>query len=344
MVEQERFVVITSINRPSEAIYEFARWSGWHVIVVGDRKTPEGWQCDGVTYLGIDQQYDEFPELASAIPENTYTRKMLGYLYAMQRGATTIFETDDDNIPYRDAAATIGTLLSAADRASGERIKSDAGWVNIYANFGAPRCWPRGFPIEYINQDKPSGQEGFDRKPWGVMQFLADADPDVDAIYRIVSGEPVYFSRQKMFFLEEGTFCPFNSQATLWLSEAFPLMFFPLGVSDRVTDILRGYLALACLWKHERTVAYSSPIVYQKRNKHDLLRDFQQEIPIYQNADAWSRRLKGLGGTNAAECFRMALATLCSDGSISSENIHLYEQFLLSASVRRRKTIVKRCV
>src|SRR5438270_13052687 len=112
MIAKKTFVIITSINRPSKAIHEFARWPGWHVIVVGDRKTPEDWRCDGVTYLGIEQQYDEFADLARLVPENTYTRKMVGYVYAMRRGATAIFETDDDNIPYVGAQAVVESDLS----------------------------------------------------------------------------------------------------------------------------------------------------------------------------------------------------------------------------------------
>ena len=37
--------------------------------------------------------------LAQCCPERSYTRKNLGYLEAMRRGARIIVETDDDNRP-----------------------------------------------------------------------------------------------------------------------------------------------------------------------------------------------------------------------------------------------------
>src|SRR6266542_1662380 len=121
MTVSKNFLIITTINSPSEAILGFRNWADWHLIVVGDRKTPAGWSCDGVTFLGLDEQYRMFGDLASVIPENTYTRKMFGYAYAIQQGATAIFESDDDNIPYVDAAHCVETFLADSTRSFGER-------------------------------------------------------------------------------------------------------------------------------------------------------------------------------------------------------------------------------
>ena len=332
MTAKKTFVVITSINRPSEAIHEFARWSGWHLIVVGDRKTPEGWQCDGVTYLGIEQQYDEFAELARMVPENTYTRKVLGYVYAMRRGATAIFETDDDNIPYAGAQAVVE--LDILDRkVEVPSVRSEGGWVNIYAEFGASACWPRGYPLHALKDPVMAATKGHDSLPWGVLQYLADEDPDVDAVYRMTRGEPVFFARNRSLCLARQTYSPFNSQATLWLPEFFPLMFLPVGVSDRVTDILRGYMALACLWKCESTLRFSSPLVYQRRNPHNLLRDFEQEIDLYRYVDRWSKLLLGVQGKGPARIFQSAIDILIRDGAIPDRNNIAYETFLNQASI-----------
>ena len=327
MVAPTKFVIITSINPPSEAITGFSKWDGWQVVVVGDRKSPVGWNYEGVTYLGIDEQYDQFGELGKAIPENTYTRKMLGYVYAIKRGAKAIFESDDDNLPYADALDKVESLLNSKDRTACERLRSDIGWLNIYNTFGAQNCWPRGFPLQFIKDAAANGVPGIDSKPWGVVQFLADEDPDVDAVYRMLGGNPVYFAREKQYILDESTYCPINSQATLWLPETFPLLFLPLGVPDRVTDILRGYIALACLWKTGRSVAYSSPVVYQERNAHNLFNDFQQEMLLYNNALAWSRLLLEIKGTCAGECYLSALQKLTEVDALPALNLEVYKQF-----------------
>lgn len=330
----KKFVIITSINPPTAAIAGFSKWDGWQVVVVGDRKSPANWNYEGVIYLTIDEQHEEFGVLAKAIPENTYKRKMLGYAYAIRHGATVIFESDDDNLPYSDASEKINKLLSSVDRGSYDRLRSDIGWLNIYKIFGAENCWPRGFPLEYVNNSATTGFPGIDSKPWGAVQFLADEDPDVDAIYRMLGGNPVYFARQRQYILDEGTYCPINSQATLWLPEMFPLLFLPLGVQDRVTDILRGYIALACLWKLGKSVVYKSPIVYQARNVHNLFNDFQQEIPLYTNANAWSRLLLEIEGSSASELYRSALQKLLKNKAIPNNNIEVYEMFLQTSGLK----------
>lgn len=333
MAAKKPFVVITSINRPTLAVEKFSKWRGWHVVVVGDRKTPADWNYANVTYLGIDRQYDEFGAIARAIPENTYTRKMLGYVFAIHNGATSIFETDDDNIPYDRAPHVLEGDVHSTDRSSGERLSSDNGWVNIYKRFGADACWPRGFPLEFIRSPTSNGKVGTGTAPWAVTQFLADEDPDVDAIYRMVSGAPVYFAQEKSYVLDAGIYCPFNSQATLWLPEAFPLLFFPLHISDRVTDILRGFMALACLWKAGYSLRFCSPLVYQQRNEHILSKDFAQEIDLYTKAVPWRRTLQTIEGKTMQALMKSAIQKLIEMQTLSEKNMRAYDEFLSSSNL-----------
>lgn len=333
MVASRKFIVITTINSPSRAVTEFVKWADWQIVVVGDRKTPSNWSSDGAIYLGIDEQRDSFSELARAIPENTYVRKMLGYSYAIRHGATAIFESDDDNIPYENAEQSINRLVDTDNRAQGERWRSDDGWQNTYKLFGVSTCWPRGFPLEYVNRLDSAGRPGIDCKPWAVTQFLADGDPDVDAVFRMLFKHPIYFASERLFILDEATYAPINSQATLWLPDAYPLLFLPVGVSDRVTDILRGYITSACLWRLGYSVAYSSPVVYQERNAHNLFNDFQQETQLYNNADSWSRMLLDVSGNNAVECYRSAIEKLQVRGDIPAKNMDIYDTFLCSSGL-----------
>ena len=54
---QNRFIIITTINKPTEAVRKYSRWKNWNVVVVGDRKSPADWQCEGVTYFNVEDQY-----------------------------------------------------------------------------------------------------------------------------------------------------------------------------------------------------------------------------------------------------------------------------------------------
>jgi hypothetical protein len=329
----KKFVVITSINPPTEAVREYAAWKGWTTIVVGDRKSPKEWVCGDVIYLSLEDQINQFPEFAKLLPENTYLRKMIGYLYAFKEGAQAIFESDDDNIPYPDVVKQVDADIGG-QREVGLTVSSSKGWANIYSEFGAPECWPRGYPLDHIlNSADCVTRSESKRLPWGVMQYLADEDPDVDAIYRMTRAEPIFFARNRIMRLNENTFCPFNSQATLWLPETFPLMFLPIGKTDRVTDILRGYMSLACLWKMGYTLAYSSPVVYQKRNFHNLSRDFEQEIDLYKFSDSWSRKLLHVKGDDYVSTFASAIDLLIEEGALSNVNKIAFEIFAAASKV-----------
>lgn len=330
----DRFIVITSINPPTEAVVAFAKWKGWQTVVVGDRKSPDVWQADGVVYLGMKEQNDLFGDFAKDLPENTYTRKMIGYIYAIKNGAKYIFESDDDNIPYGFGQKKVEAVISG-DLSDGRKsIANKDGWANVYKDFGADGCWPRGFPVELISS-KTKQEYGKATKNPLVVQFLADLDPDVDAIFRMTHTESTIFKKNLAFSLKKGTYCPFNSQATLWSQEAFPLMFFPLFVPDRVTDILRGYIAQTCLWGIGSTLEFRSPVVYQERNAHNLLKDFEQEYMLYENADLWSKMLKRevVGGGTADELFEKALALLCKEGFLDNKNMSFYSDFLKEIGV-----------
>jgi len=310
-------------------VLEYSKWKGWVTVVVGDRKTPSTWKADKVVFLSLDEQYNTFPAFAKAINENTYVRKMVGYLYAIKNGADFIFETDDDNIPYCNALDVIEK--DVIDDKKIKCIESSNGWLNIYKEFGATDAWPRGYPIQLLHSFAET-KISDSHLPWDVCQYLADEDPDVDAIFRITKGQRIFFKRDHQFGLAYNSFSPFNSQATLWKKEAFPLLFLPVGVTDRVTDILRGYISLACLKKKGSTLKVASPVVYQHRNVHNLLKDFEQEADLYLHAENWARALMHIDGNNMIELFKSALLALIDRQFLKADNLDLYNDFIREIS------------
>ena len=139
--------------------------------------------------------------------------------------------------------------------------------------------------MQYILRDKL--KLSLKKKPVkiGVWQFLADEDPDVDAIYRLTNNEPIYFNKRASLILNEGVCCPFNSQNTYFRSEVFPLLYLPSTVTFRFTDILRGLVAQPILWAAGYRLAFGEATVIQKRNPHNYLNDFESEIPGYLLAE-----------------------------------------------------------
>lgn len=277
----DKWIVITSINHPTTAIEHVSRLTenGWRAVVVGDRKTPQNWAAAGVDFLDIDNQHEMFGELSRMIPENHYCRKNLGYLYAIENGADCILETDDDNIPYPEFGKRVERERISSE-VSGER------WLNIYSYYSGEHIWPRGMPLDKTRAFGELSEDTVGEKFYPIQQYLADDDPDVDAVYRLLQDKTIKFDkRKKPISIRNGSWVPFNSQNTLFFKEAFPLMYLPCFVSFRMTDIWRSFVAQACLWGSGLNLLFDNATVRQERNVHNLLTDFEQEIPGYLGND-----------------------------------------------------------
>lgn len=273
-----KFIVITSIFPPTEAVERFAKLKDWKVIVVGDKKTFVDWNYPGVTYLSPEGQQEVAGQFSGLLPWNSYTRKNIGYLYAISQGAQVIYETDDDNIPLDN---WVGEPEFSADA----ELISDAAFVNIYSYFTDNKVWPRGIPLRCVLDAETPKVSPAQNLKVGVWQFLADEDPDVDAIYRLTNNTPIYFNWRAPLVLDQGVCCPFNSQNTYFRKEVFSLLYLPSTVTFRFTDILRGLVAQPVLWAAGYHLGFAGATVLQMRNPHDYLKDFESEIPCYLQAE-----------------------------------------------------------
>src|SRR6185369_7426051 len=104
--------------------------------------------------------------------------------------------------------------------------------------------WPRGFSLNKI-KDKPAAITEKNNTDFfcPVQQGLADENPDVDAMYRLIMELPVHFKKRTPVILGLNSICPFNSQNTTWFKQAFPLLYLPSYCSFRMTDIWRSFIA-----------------------------------------------------------------------------------------------------
>jgi hypothetical protein len=276
----KKTIVITSINPPTEAVLSFSKLDDYQLILVGDKKTPLDWHCTNVKYLSVAAQAKLGYKLSGVLPYNHYSRKMMGYLYSIDKGAHYIVDTDDDNIPKEQWCFPefVGKYDCTA---------SNQGFVNIYQLYTNQHIWPRGLPLNYINTHNEI-ENSLSPKDCrvGIWQGLADEDPDVDAIYRLTSNEPCKFDKRNPVVLDKGTVSPFNTQNTVYRKELFPLMYLPTYVTFRFTDILRGLIAQPIMWQYDYRLGFTNATVVQKRNPHDYMLDFISEIPMYQHCEA----------------------------------------------------------
>jgi hypothetical protein len=293
---EDKWVVVTTIHYPTAALRKLATLDGWRLVVVGDRKTPKDWHLDNCEFISIERQQELDYEIIKLLPDNHYCRKNIGYLYAISQGAKIIYETDDDNELIGGIDLDVATVALSSDKQA----------LNVFAYFGQPGVWPRGFPLDQIGNAKYQVGEAQGR--WGVIQGLINKDPDVDAIFRLTQGKEIYFEKKPACQLPPGVFCPFNTQNTIFSYDAFWGLMIPSTTSFRVCDIWRGYLVQRLLWDLDLGLCFTSPTAIQERNPHNLFQDFCDEQDLYlksgnliefllnwkSEADPFSERLEKL--------------------------------------------------
>ncbi|MDD9148839.1 STELLO glycosyltransferase family protein [Sporolactobacillus sp. CQH2019] len=311
-------IIITSIFNPTEAVAEFTHFKDYQLIVVGDKKTPKDWNCSSAKFISEDEQIKSHFEINQLLPWNHYCRKMIGYVYAIKNGSEVIVDTDDDNIPYSDWKV---------EEFDGEFLTSEEerGFINIYHYFTDKKIWPRGLPLNKINdKDALLDMEKFKKQQVsvGVWQGLANGDPDVDAIYRLTSNEVCNFRKKEPLVLSEGTISPFNSQNTAFRKEVFPLLYLPAYVTFRFTDILRGLVAQPILWSAGFKLGFSNATVFQERNDHNYVKDFESEIPCYLHSE---------------EVIDIVEGTIRGNNDISNNLFNAYEALYKKDIVEKRE-------
>ena len=214
---------------------------------------------------------------AALCPERSYARKNIGYLLAMSGNAPVIVETDDDNFP-RESFWDERESLVEGD------LTPEQGWVNAYSWFSNSFIYPRGFPLREARSKTANTAERISAKApvyCPIQQGLADKNPDVDAVYRMLYPLPFNFQAGRPIMLSRGQWCPFNSQNTTFFPEAYPLLYLPAYCSFRMTDIWRSFVAQRIAWEYGWSISFHSATVYQERNEHDLMKDFTDEVSGY---------------------------------------------------------------
>ena len=304
----DTFLIITTIAKQDHPIIlQYCRESAEHnvsFIIIADSRSPKDFKLEGCDYYSIERQQNLSFKLAGLLPYNNYARKNLGYLIALSGGACKIIETDDDNLP-------LTNFWSDRTKRIDAHLLINRDWVNIYRYFTKANIWPRGFPLENIKDKLPElGKLVSVECP--IQQGLADENPDVDAIYRLILPLPVIFDKSDNIALGKNSICPFNSQNTTWFREAFQLLYLPSTCSFRMTDIWRSFIAQRIAWTCGWSILFHQSTVLQRRNEHNLMTDFRDEISGYKNNAQIANCLKNIDlkegieniGTNLVLCYR----------------------------------------
>lgn len=293
------YAVVTTIFAPSAAVNDTChRLPDWCLVVVADGKGPDEYPLNGPcahVYLTVAAQRDmaRASPFVRALPWNHFGRKNAGYLYAIAHGAQRVWDFDDDN-----GLIVPGELLERESLGGGGTADQVQAWgepqLNPYPLLGATKfAWPRGLPLDAIQAASAppvAAAAPFDASTIGVVQSLANVNPDVDAIYRLTRTLPLDFARADpaaCLVVPQGVFAPFNAQATLFARrDMLWALYLPVTVHGRVSDIWRSYFVQRLMWDAGAVVTFAGPWVDQIRNAHTLLADFDAEHDLYIKARA----------------------------------------------------------
>ena len=317
------YVVITTINKPTEAVFRLSKRNDIKTIVIGDNKTPKNWTHKNISFFSIEDQKKLGFTVIPLLPLNHYSRKIIGYLIAMSYNADNIIDLDDDNYPDE-----LWTFPSRQDEIN--LITGFKGFFNAYSYFSTEKIWPRGFPLEQIKNNNKSTFITGSSKSIGIWQGLANGDPDVDAIWRLTNiSKEFQFDSRIPLGLDEGIASPFNSQNTLIIKELFPLLYLPSTVTFRYTDILRSLVAQPIMWLMGYRLGFVSANVYQARNYHNLMDDFVSEIPMYTNTKIMDYVEKSISPCNSiADNLVSVYKRLLKESVVQPLEIDLLDAFL----------------
>jgi hypothetical protein len=315
---QKTALVVTSISAPNPVLKSLAAGAvahDWDFIVAGDTKSPADFELDGCTYLSVATQQAGGHELGRLCPTRSYARKNIAYLEAIARGAQVIVETDDDNFPRE-------TFWLPRESTIACRPVDHDGWVNVYGYFSETFIYPRGLPLDHA-RNTPPAPAAMEEIECPLQQGLADANPDVDAVYRMLFPLPFEFDADvEPVALRDGAWCPFNSQNTTFFRKIFPLLYLPAHCSFRMTDIWRSFVAQRVLHHLGYPVLFHGCTVWQERNEHSLHHDFCDEVSGYVNNNAIRTALMNLdfkGGSDIFQLLEKSYECLMSEGWVGKE-------------------------
>jgi len=311
-IQCTKWNVVTTIFEPSEAVKRACNVRDWCTVIVADTKTPSNYMeqlevdanTTNVVFLSVEEQRtwaaddtnntSAIGKVVNAIPWRHFARKNLGFLFAIAHGAQLIFDFDDDNMLPLSSSLGDGQQATIPPLHDREILKKSAMVVtgpkafNHHSLMGVSigeTSWPRGFPISQIHNDATKGRITIEgghhrdlsiQREVGVFQLIADNNPDVDAIHRLVigevdkrTGEPIIFHRhvknlpenkdpenanyyydkitelstQGSLVIPSHAFVPYNAQATIHTYKAMFALLLPSTVTGRVSDIWRSYFS-----------------------------------------------------------------------------------------------------
>lgn len=228
------------------------------------------------------------------LPYDSYVRKCVGYLFAIQHGARRIFDADDRGEVIGGDLGKHFDLEIDGDVAKEQRILQyshavvNRTVVNPYVHFGQRSVWPRGLPLENVGE---VNHEEFYGEVSGGMQYIqqgiSSGLPDVDSVFYstrkagLETFDIKFDEHAPKVALPQGMMVPVNSFNTLFHYNAFWSLMLPVSVSKMASDVLRGYWGQRLMWEVGGYVVVYPPTIH--RNDKVEAYPFSEEKDLHVN-------------------------------------------------------------
>lgn len=269
-------MVVSVSDYPSDSLKNLVKIKGWQVLAIGNSKTPSDWSLKGAIFLSLEQQAQLGFRVVDFLPYDSYVRKTVGYLFAIQHGAKKIFDADDRGDVIDNDIGKHFDVELVGEGARQEVIlqysheNPNRTVVNPYVHFGQRSVWPRGMPLENVGE---IGHEEYYTEVFGGKQFIqqgiSNGLPDVDSVFYFTRKSGLeafdirFDERAQKVALPQGMMVPVNSFNTLYHSSAFWALMLPVSVSTMASDVLRGYWGQRLLWEIGGFVVVYPPTVHR---------------------------------------------------------------------------------
>ena len=271
---------MTAFNSPSESIINLEKnINNWKIVVIGNNKTINSdWNIfinsNKLIYLSIEAQNKFGYKILKYLNENSYSRKNIGYLFAIQHGAKEIYELDENLTIRNFDSLNINISINNNYICYGKNQNpNEQEMINPYVHFCESNIWPRGFLIKDISTDYNksiyyTNINQIKLKPL-VYQGLINKIPDLDSIFLLTSGRKgenlnIAFTQNHPLLYYPGNYVPINSKNTKYLYEIFPFLMLPVTINESISDIIRGYILERFVFGYGGLIVFHNSDIYNE--------------------------------------------------------------------------------
>jgi len=339
ILHSDHWIVMNAYNPPCLSLIKSLNYlKDWKIVVISinnkiDKKWKELNYSNKLVYISLKDQMRLGYHISKYLAINSYSRKNIGYLYAIQHGAKEIFEADEDIV--------ISELNSFNFNLSNNiiyfAIRNDSRMINPYIHFGERNIWPRGFRLSDIGHQHHNmfytlNGSNLLLTPL-IYQGLINGVPDTDSIFQKTKPSfEINFTLNKPFIYFPGNFVPINSKNTKYLYDIFPFLALFSTLSKNLSDILRGYILQYFAWRQNGCVVFHSSKNSRLRNNISKNSILIEEKNLFYNIDKYlyiiNINIKSNSKMKVVDRLYSIIENLINFGFLGTKDLKMYKAYL----------------